>query len=98
MFSIDSGALQLEMGKKSKRQPESQSFAHPTIYNKTAIKIVDEIWSSMQSHTEISTDVIASFHPSAETHGNPPPSSVAAQLEEYEAITERVNLLIEKQG
>ena len=78
MFSIDSGALQLEMGKKSKRQPESQSFAHPTIYNKTAIKIVDEIWSK--------------------THGNPPPSSVAAQLEEYEAITERVNLLIEKQG
>ncbi|KAL5463457.1 hypothetical protein EMCRGX_G032352 [Ephydatia muelleri] len=66
------------MGKKSKRQPESQSFAHPTIYNKTIIKIVDELWSK--------------------THGNPPPSSVAAQLEEYEAITERVNVLIEKQG
>lgn len=98
MFSIDLGARQLEMGKKSKRQPESQSFAHPTIYNKTIIKIVDELWSSTQSYNEINTYVIVSFQPFAETHGNPPPSSVAAQLEEYEAITERVNVLIEKQG
>lgn len=66
------------MGKKSKRQPGSQSPVHPTISNKTVIKIVDELWSK--------------------THSNPPPSTVAAQLEEYDAITESVNLLVEKQG
>lgn len=64
------------MGKKSKRQPGSQSFAHPTIYNKTIIKIVDELWSSTQNDTEMNVLEVLSLLAYIHCRDPRPPTSV----------------------